>query len=188
VVAFDSGGLPDIVQHDRTGILVSEVDPAALAAALVSLLERDDHGAALGAAARLHALATFAPESVARRYADIYRFAIAGSTKSALASRTDRLRGDRAHFHRARARRELAGLPHVGVRRAPRVGLPGGGERRRGRHLRAADRRLAAHSGCVGVAALVRAGVAHLVRLESRAVCAGPDLEHPRDEPARARG
>jgi glycosyltransferase involved in cell wall biosynthesis len=79
VVAFDSGGLPDVVQHDRTGILVSEVDAAPLAAALVSLLERDDRGASLGAAGRLHALATFAPQSVARRYADIYRNAIASS-------------------------------------------------------------------------------------------------------------
>lgn len=81
VVAFDSGGLPDIIQHDRTGVLVNEVDAGALAAALVSLLERDDRGVSLGAAARLHALATFAPESVARRYADIYRSAIASSPK-----------------------------------------------------------------------------------------------------------
>jgi glycosyltransferase involved in cell wall biosynthesis len=81
VVAFDSGGLPDIIQHDRTGILVPDFDAGALAAALVSLLGREDHGASLGAAARLHALATFAPESVARRYADIYRAAIASSPK-----------------------------------------------------------------------------------------------------------
>jgi len=81
VIAFDSGGLPDVVQHDRTGLLVQSVDAGALAAALVSLLEREDRGASLGAAGRLHALATFAPESVARRYADVYRSAIAGSTK-----------------------------------------------------------------------------------------------------------
>jgi len=81
VVAFESGGLPDIVQHDRTGILVHEVDAGALAAALVSLLSRDDRGASLGAAARLHALATFAPESVARRYAEIYRAAVASSPR-----------------------------------------------------------------------------------------------------------
>jgi glycosyltransferase involved in cell wall biosynthesis len=81
VVAFESGGLPDVVQHDRTGVLVKEIDAAALAAALISLLERDDRGAALGAAGRLHALATFAPESVARRYADVYRAAIASSPK-----------------------------------------------------------------------------------------------------------
>jgi glycosyltransferase involved in cell wall biosynthesis len=72
VIAFDSGGLPDVIQHERTGILVGERSPSALAAAARSLLERDDLGAALGAAGRLHALATFAPESVARRYADIY--------------------------------------------------------------------------------------------------------------------
>ncbi|MEP6731639.1 MAG: glycosyltransferase [bacterium] len=76
VVAFDSGGLPDVVQHDRTGILVREQSAGALAAALRSLLERDDLGATLGKAGRLHALATFAPESVARRYADIYRAAV----------------------------------------------------------------------------------------------------------------
>ncbi len=81
VVAFDSGGIPDIIQHDRTGVLVGDVDAGPLAAALVSLLERDDRGAALGVAGRLHALATFAPESVARRYADIYRSAIASSPK-----------------------------------------------------------------------------------------------------------
>jgi glycosyltransferase involved in cell wall biosynthesis len=81
VVAFESGGLPDIVQHDRTGVLVHDVDAAALAAALVSLLARVDRGASLGAAARLHALATFAPESVARRYAEIYRGAIASSPR-----------------------------------------------------------------------------------------------------------
>ena len=76
VVAFDSGGLPDVVQHDRTGILVRDRSAAALAAAIRSMLERDDLGAALGAAGRLHALATFAPESVARKYADVYRSVI----------------------------------------------------------------------------------------------------------------
>jgi len=76
VIAFDSGGLPDVVQHDRTGILVRDRSAAALAAAIRSMLERDDLGSALGAAGRLHALATFAPESVARAYADIYRSVI----------------------------------------------------------------------------------------------------------------
>src|SRR3954469_3161102 len=73
VIAFDSGGLSDVVQHDRTGLLVSDISAGALAASIDSLFERPDRGAALGAAGRLHALSTFAPESVARRYADIYR-------------------------------------------------------------------------------------------------------------------
>ena len=80
VVAFESGGLPDVVQHDRTGFLVSERSPDALAAAIQEMLGMPDRGRALGAAGRMHALATFAPESVARRYIDIYQRAIASST------------------------------------------------------------------------------------------------------------
>lgn len=75
VVAFDSGGLRDVVQHERTGLLVPEGDVDALAAALRGLLGADAAGrrAEMGEAARLYALATFAPEAAARRYATIYR-------------------------------------------------------------------------------------------------------------------
>ena len=73
VVAFASGGLTDVVQDGRTGILVRERSAESMAAAIRSMFERDDRGAALGAAGRLTALANFAPESVARRYADVYR-------------------------------------------------------------------------------------------------------------------
>jgi glycosyltransferase involved in cell wall biosynthesis len=73
VVAFDSGGIRDVIQHERTGVLVKPGDRAALATALDDLLARDGRGAALGRAGRLYALSAFAPESVARRYAEIYR-------------------------------------------------------------------------------------------------------------------
>jgi glycosyltransferase involved in cell wall biosynthesis len=73
VVAYDSGGLTDTVQHDRTGLLVPPGDVGALAAALDALLDRPDRGAHLGRAGRMVALAGFAPESAARRYAGIYR-------------------------------------------------------------------------------------------------------------------
>jgi glycosyltransferase involved in cell wall biosynthesis len=76
VVAFDSGGLPDVIQHDRTGVLVRERSADALGAGIRAVLARDDAGASLGAAGRLHALATFAPESVAKRYAELYRSVI----------------------------------------------------------------------------------------------------------------
>ena len=79
VVAFESGGIPDVVHHERTGLLVRERSPAALADAIARLLQRDDRGASLGAAGRMHAVSTFAPESVARRYLEIYRTAIAGA-------------------------------------------------------------------------------------------------------------
>jgi glycosyltransferase involved in cell wall biosynthesis len=79
VVAFESGGIPDVVQHERTGLLVSERSADALAQAIDQLLQRPDRGHALGSAGRMHALSTFAPESVARKYLDIYRAAIASA-------------------------------------------------------------------------------------------------------------
>jgi glycosyltransferase involved in cell wall biosynthesis len=73
VVAFDSGGLRDVIQHNKTGILVKPGDRAALAGALDELLARDGRGSDLGRAGRIYALSAFAPESAARRYAGIYR-------------------------------------------------------------------------------------------------------------------
>jgi glycosyltransferase involved in cell wall biosynthesis len=73
VVAFDSGGLRDVIQHEKTGLLVKPGDRAALASALDDLLARDGRGSQLGRAGRLYALSAFAPESSARRYAEIYR-------------------------------------------------------------------------------------------------------------------
>ena len=79
VVAANSGGLRDVVVEGKTGFLVPPADPAALSIALDTLLTREDQGAALGAAGREHALATFAPAAVARRYAEIYRHAVGKS-------------------------------------------------------------------------------------------------------------
>jgi glycosyltransferase involved in cell wall biosynthesis len=79
VVAFDSGGLRDVIQHEKTGLLVRPGDRAALAKTLDDLLARDGYGAQLGKAGRLYALSAFAPESAARRYAEIYRQVIGGN-------------------------------------------------------------------------------------------------------------
>ncbi len=73
VVAFDSGGLRDVIQHDKTGLLVQPGNRKALANTLDDLLSRDGRGSDLGRAGRLYALSAFAPESAARRYAEIYR-------------------------------------------------------------------------------------------------------------------
>jgi glycosyltransferase involved in cell wall biosynthesis len=78
VVAFESGGLTDIVQHEKTGLLVAPGDRAALAKTLDELLARDGQGRDLGRAGRLYALSAFAPESAARRYAGIYRQVLGG--------------------------------------------------------------------------------------------------------------
>lgn len=73
VVAFDSGGLRDVIQHDKTGVLVPPGDRGALANALDDLLAHEERQRDLGRAGRLYALSAFAPESAARRYAEIYR-------------------------------------------------------------------------------------------------------------------
>ena len=73
VVAYESGGLTETVQHDRTGILVPPGDLGALATALDSLLDAPERASEMGRAGRMVALAGFAPESAARRYAGIYR-------------------------------------------------------------------------------------------------------------------
>lgn len=71
LVATAVGGLPEIIEHGRTGLLVAPRDPAALATALISLLndpaERDRIAAA--AADRWD---DFTIETAARRFSELY--------------------------------------------------------------------------------------------------------------------
>jgi starch synthase len=80
VVAFRSGGLTDIVKHNTTGLLVDPGDTAQLAGALDAVLASPAHSAELGRAGRAFALSAFSPEAAARRYATLYRQAIAERT------------------------------------------------------------------------------------------------------------
>jgi glycosyltransferase involved in cell wall biosynthesis len=50
VVATNVGGIPEIVEDGKTGLLVPPYSPAAITKALQSLLERPDHAKALGEA------------------------------------------------------------------------------------------------------------------------------------------
>ena len=77
VIAFRSGGLTDVIQDDRTGILVTPGDPMDLAKALDRVLDNPTEAADLGKAGRIYALSAFAPESAARQYADIYKQVLA---------------------------------------------------------------------------------------------------------------
>jgi glycosyltransferase involved in cell wall biosynthesis len=81
VVGFESGGLRDTIEHDHTGILVPPGDIDALARALDDILLDRDRAQTIGKAGRMAALARFAPESAARRYAELYR-SIVGESSS----------------------------------------------------------------------------------------------------------
>ncbi|HYF28229.1 MAG TPA: glycosyltransferase [Baekduia sp.] len=59
VVAADHGGLPEILEHGRTGVLVTPGDPGALAAAVADLADDEPRRAALGAAAAADVTARF---------------------------------------------------------------------------------------------------------------------------------
>jgi glycosyltransferase involved in cell wall biosynthesis len=78
VVALDSGGLTDVVRDGQTGVLVPPGDTGALASALDRLIANPERGRSLGIAGRMYALATFAPESVATKYAGIYTQVLGG--------------------------------------------------------------------------------------------------------------
>ena len=77
VVAFRSGGLTDVIQDDKTGILVTPGDPMELAKALDRVLGNPTEAADFGKAGRMFALSAFAPESAARQYAGIYKQVLA---------------------------------------------------------------------------------------------------------------
>jgi D-inositol-3-phosphate glycosyltransferase len=72
VVASAVGGLTEIVEDGRTGILVAGRDPQAFAVAIASLLDDDHLREGMGEAARLRA-ATFTWTRAVERLAAIYR-------------------------------------------------------------------------------------------------------------------
>jgi glycosyltransferase involved in cell wall biosynthesis len=71
VVATNVGGLPEMVEHDHTGLLVPPRDPGALAHAIEALLADPDRARRLAQAAaeRTH---QFTIDRVAHRFADLY--------------------------------------------------------------------------------------------------------------------
>jgi len=76
VVAFDIGGMPDIVLHQRSGYLAQAEDVPDLAEGLLQALD-DARGADIwGQEARSHALATWSEPVVVRQYLDLYESAV----------------------------------------------------------------------------------------------------------------
>jgi glycosyltransferase involved in cell wall biosynthesis len=59
VVASAVGGVPELVQHEHTGLLVSSEDPAAVSDALLRIARNPEQAALLGKAGREHALANY---------------------------------------------------------------------------------------------------------------------------------
>jgi glycogen(starch) synthase len=72
VVATRVGGLPEIVRHGRTGLLVPDGDAGALARAIATLLASPDTATRLGQAARRRVGRRFSWHAFARSYLALY--------------------------------------------------------------------------------------------------------------------
>jgi glycosyltransferase involved in cell wall biosynthesis len=75
VVATRSGGIPDVVRHEETGLLVPPRDPGALAAAVARLLDDSELAARLADAARSDIARRFHPPAIARKFEAVYQAA-----------------------------------------------------------------------------------------------------------------
>lgn len=88
-VATEVGGIPEIVRHDESAVLVPPRNPAALAAAMERVLA----GASLQASLKRHARAAIetrhTPEGRARILVDMYNDILAGESGVRRARRTD---------------------------------------------------------------------------------------------------
>ncbi|WP_405648100.1 glycosyltransferase family 4 protein [Streptomyces sp. NBC_00019] len=77
VVATDVGGLPDTVQHGRTGLLIPPADPAALAQAVNSLLADPADSLRMAGRGRELVLRQFDIAGTVRQVNDLYHQALA---------------------------------------------------------------------------------------------------------------
>jgi glycosyltransferase involved in cell wall biosynthesis len=84
VVATAVGGVPELVESGRQGILVPPGDRAALTNALRTLSNDSEKRVAMGNAARARAAAEFNVDRMARGYANLYRDALAASSAARL--------------------------------------------------------------------------------------------------------
>ncbi len=72
VIAVDLDGSPEIVQHQKTGLLVPPDEPAALAAAVCRMIEEPEFAAQTAQAGHELALKTFPTEIMVKSILDIY--------------------------------------------------------------------------------------------------------------------
>ena len=77
VIAAAVGGIPEVVEHGQTGILIPPGEPEQLCAALARLLDRPGEARRLGEAARAHALARHDVATMARSYEAVYEAVLA---------------------------------------------------------------------------------------------------------------
>ena len=72
VVAFDSGGVSETIINNKTGVLVQEKNIAAMVAAILQLMQREDHYAEMSSAAVDHAIESYDLIKVNAKFEKLY--------------------------------------------------------------------------------------------------------------------
>lgn len=72
VVGFDTGGIPEMVQHLQHGFIAPQRQADALAEGIRWVLDSPDYGS-LSARARAHVLAHYHPQVIAQQYVSLYQ-------------------------------------------------------------------------------------------------------------------
>jgi len=80
VVAFDTGGLADIVEHQKTGYLAKPFDVLDLAAGIEWVLQAKDRGPSLNSAARERACRLWSYGVIGTQYAELYASVMAAGS------------------------------------------------------------------------------------------------------------
>jgi glycosyltransferase involved in cell wall biosynthesis len=89
IVTTRVGGLRELVDHGRTGLLVPPDDPRALADAIASLVECPDRSAALGRAARRHVESRYSFDRMVARFEHVYLTELSARGMTVSAARRD---------------------------------------------------------------------------------------------------
>jgi glycosyltransferase involved in cell wall biosynthesis len=76
VVAFDVGGLPDIIEHKRTGYLAKSFDTEDLARGILWTLDDSARHSLLCAESRRTAVEKYSFQAVAEKYLQVYQAAL----------------------------------------------------------------------------------------------------------------
>ena len=79
VVGGDTGGIPDAVEHNKTGVLVNPNDLEKIAAAIIDLLQNKNKRSEYGENGKNRVLAKFTWEKVAKTYADMFNKILGGT-------------------------------------------------------------------------------------------------------------
>jgi glycosyltransferase involved in cell wall biosynthesis len=81
VIATDVGGIPEQVDHGKTGLLMPDNSPANIASALTSILEDGARARAMGQAGRKKILAHYTLDHFLSRHEALYRGMASGSSR-----------------------------------------------------------------------------------------------------------